>query len=95
MEQKFRTVNRILGSQPKVGPFAAHQLIPFAIIFVLSFISMQIFQLNWLDLIFINASLMFTYVIVFSKHSSQIICRMYKCPYIVRGGAIYNPLISV
>jgi len=93
MEQQFRTVNRILGSQPKVGPFAAHQLIPFAIIFVLGFMAMQILQLNWLDLIFIDASLMFTYVLVFSKHSSQITCRMYQCPYIVRGGAIYNPLL--
>lgn len=90
---QFRTINRIVGSQPKVGPFAAYQILPFSAVFVLGFILMQMFGLHWLQMIFFDAAIVLTFVIVLGKHSWQLICRLYKCPYIVRGGAIYLPLL--
>lgn len=93
-QQQFRAINRIVGSQPKVGPFSAHQIIPFAAICVMGFMSMQLFGLNWLEMIFLDAALTLTFVIVFGNRSWQIICRMYKCPYLVRGGIFYYSLLN-
>lgn len=88
----FRSVNRILGTQPKIGPLMAHQIIPFVVIFVVGFIAKQIFKFTWLDMVFLDAVLIFSVVILFGKKSWQLICRMYNCPYIVRGCAIYISL---
>lgn len=47
--REFRTVNRVLGSQPRIGPFPADQVFPWsAIAMIAYFICKLIFQASWL-----------------------------------------------
>lgn len=48
-ENKFRTVNRILGDRPRLGPFPADQIFPWSVIAVLNvFIVDYTFKAGWL-----------------------------------------------
>ena len=49
MANRFRTVNQLLGSQPRFGPFPADQLVPwFLICAVVYFVGHQLFNLDWI-----------------------------------------------
>jgi hypothetical protein len=44
----FRTVNRVLGDVPRIGPFPADQVVPWSIIGLLSYLIVQGFlQAGW------------------------------------------------
>lgn len=48
-KSKFRTVNATLGKQPNIGPFPADQLIPWAVIFGISYcLCHGLLRLNWI-----------------------------------------------
>lgn len=47
--RELRTVNRILGSLPNLGPFPADQIVPWASILIFSFVVVRgFFQASWL-----------------------------------------------
>ncbi len=48
-EREFRTVNRVLGDQPRLGPFPADQIVPWSAIALISYIVVKGFmQASWL-----------------------------------------------
>ncbi len=47
--QQFRTVNRVLGEQPKIGPFPADQVFPWSAIALLTYFLVKVlFNASWL-----------------------------------------------
>ncbi|MDF5716741.1 MAG: hypothetical protein PUP93_23440 [Rhizonema sp. NSF051] len=47
--REFRTVNRILGEQPRIGPFPADQVFPWTVIAITTyFICKAMLQMTWL-----------------------------------------------
>ena len=49
LEREFRTVNRVLGDQPRLGPFPADQIVPWCAIALISYIVVKGFmQADWL-----------------------------------------------
>ncbi|BDA76038.1 unknown protein (plasmid) [Calothrix sp. PCC 7716] len=48
MPGEFRTVNRVLGDQPRLGPFPADQIVPWTGIFLFGVLVVnQVFQASW------------------------------------------------
>ncbi|MDZ4878159.1 MAG: hypothetical protein CLLPBCKN_007594 [Chroococcidiopsis cubana SAG 39.79] len=48
-EREFRSVNRVLGQQPRLGPFPADQILPWSAIALIMYIAVKGFlQLSWL-----------------------------------------------
>ncbi|MHC5861420.1 hypothetical protein [Nostoc sp.] len=48
-EREFRTVNRVLGDQPRLGPFPADQIVPWSAIALISYMVIKGFmQASWL-----------------------------------------------
>ncbi|MFN6568208.1 hypothetical protein [Dendronalium sp. ChiSLP03b] len=48
-EQRFRTVNRILGDRPRLGPFPADQIFPWSLIVILNvFVFNYMLKASWL-----------------------------------------------
>ncbi len=48
-EKRFRTVNRVLGNKPRLGPFPADQIFPWAGIAILNvFVVSYTFKAGWL-----------------------------------------------
>jgi hypothetical protein len=47
--REFRTVNRVLGEQPRIGPFPADQVFPWTMIGIIIYLICKlIFQASWL-----------------------------------------------
>ena len=47
--REFRTVNRVLGDQPRLGPFPADQIVPWSAIALISYMVVKGFmQQSWL-----------------------------------------------
>jgi hypothetical protein len=47
--REFRTVNRVLGEQPRIGPFPAEQVFPWTVIAMAAyFICKEMLQASWL-----------------------------------------------
>lgn len=52
-EKKFRVVNQTLGSQPKIGPFPADQILPWTVIAIASTLFFYyILNIGWLATLF-------------------------------------------
>ncbi|MCC5611998.1 hypothetical protein LC612_36025 [Nostoc sp. CHAB 5834] len=48
-ENNFRTVNRVLGDSPRLGPFPADQIFPWSVIAILNvFVVFYTFKAGWL-----------------------------------------------
>ncbi|MBW4632959.1 MAG: hypothetical protein KME30_13980 [Iphinoe sp. HA4291-MV1] len=48
-DREFRTVNRVLGDQPRLGPFPADQIVPWsAIALIMYFVVQGFLQAGWL-----------------------------------------------
>lgn len=92
--KKFRSVNRILGSQPSLGPIPGNQVFPWAIIvFISYFIGYNVLRLGWLNTILIAAWLMGTWWILTGNHSWRFLAKFVPLPHVVRGHARYlSPL---
>lgn len=48
MPREFKTVNRVLGDQPRLGPFPADQIVPWTLILLFGLIVINgVFQASW------------------------------------------------
>jgi hypothetical protein len=91
--REFRRVNRALGKQPKIGPFPAGQLIPFAIILFLSWSAKEVFHLSWLNTGLFAAWLMGTSWILTGTRAWRYFSKFVGTPYLVRGAVRYESLL--
>ena len=88
--QEFRTVNRILGSQPNLGPVPGNMVLPWTVILLFSYIlGTKLFALGWLNTILMAAWLMGTWWILTGKHSWRFLAKFIPLPYVARGHARY------
>ena len=92
-EAKFRRINQALGKQPRIGPFPAGQIIPFALILFLSWSAKQAFHLSWLNTALFAAWLMGTSWILTGTRAWQFFAKFVATPYFVRTGVRYESLL--
>ena len=91
--KEFRRINQALGKQPKIGPFPAGQILPFAIILFLSWSAKEIFHLSWLNAALFGAWLMGTNWILTGTRSWRFFSKFIATPYLVRAAVRYESLL--
>lgn len=88
--RQLRTVNRILGTQPRLGPFPANQIIPWAAILLISYMVVKEgLQASWLVTGIVAAWAVATWWVVSSNKS--FLGKFVGTPRVTRG---YKPFIS-
>ena len=88
--RQLRTVNRILGTQPRLGPFPADQIIPWAAILLISYMVVKEgLQASWLVTGIVAAWAVATWWVVSSNKS--FLGKFVGTPRVTRG---YKPSIS-
>lgn len=94
-EDKFRSVNTILGTQPKLGPFPAEQVFPWAVIaFGSYFLFKAVLHFTWLWTCLIAAWGMATWWVLTGGQSWRFLSKFHKTPYWVRGFPRYQSLLD-
>jgi hypothetical protein len=90
----FRTVNRILGAQPNLGPIPANQVLPWAIIIIFSwFVSSNFLGGDFFKTILLAGWLMGTWWILTGNHSWRFLSKFVSVPNVTRGHARYQSLL--
>ena len=92
--KSFRRINQALGKQPKIGPFAAGQIIPFATILLLSWSVKEAMQLTWLQASLFSAWLMGTTWILTGTRAWRFFSKFVATPYFTRAAVRYESLLS-
>ena len=93
--QKFRLVNRILGSQPSLGPIPGNQVFPWTVILFISYtLGYNIIRLGWLNTLLMAAWLIGTWWILTGNQSWRFLSKFVPLPYVVRGHARYLSLLD-
>ena len=81
----FRTVNQILGTQPRLGPFPADQIVPWSVVALLGYFIKQIFHWDWVWMgIFITWGCSTWWVLTGSK-GWKFLSKFVGVPRVVRG----------
>jgi hypothetical protein len=94
-DKKFRTVNRILGTQPNVGPIPGNQVVPWATILLTSWmIGHQMLGLSWLKTGLMALWLMGTWWILTGNQSWRFLAKFIAVPHLARGYARYQSLLT-
>jgi len=94
-EKEFRVINQALGKQPKLGPFAFNQIIPFSLSIIMAFFLKQALDLNWINTILIAVWMMGTVWILTGKQAWRFLSKFVNVPYWVRSSVRYeSPLFS-
>ncbi len=91
--KSFRRINQALGKQPKIGPFAAGQIIPFATILLLSWSVKEAMQLTWLQASLFSAWLMGTTWILTGTRAWRFFSKFVATPYFTRAAVRYESLL--
>lgn len=92
---KFRTVNRILGSQPNVGPIPGDQVIPWCILGFLSIVlGRNILNLTWPQTGLIVGWAIGTWWILTGNKAWRFLSKFISVPYVARGHARYISLLD-
>jgi len=93
-DKNFRTVNRILGAQPSLGPIPGNQVLPWATIILISWIvGYQILGLGWLRTGLMAFWLMGTWWILTGNQSWRFLAKFIAVPNLARGYARYQSLL--
>ena len=88
--RQLRTVNRILGTQPRLGPFPADQIIPWTAILLISYMVVKGgLQASWLVTGIVAAWAIATWWVVSSNKS--FLRKFVGTPRVARG---YKPFVS-
>lgn len=94
-DKEFRPVNRVLGTQPSLGPIPAHLIFPWTGIALVSyFICQGIFGLGWLITGFTIAWGMFTWWILTGDRSWRFLSKFVPTPRWTRGMARYESFLE-
>ncbi|MEA5464230.1 hypothetical protein [Leptothoe sp. PORK10 BA2] len=89
MPSKFRPVNTILGSQPRLGPIPADQIIPWFCITGAAYLMGRGFNLSWVSIGFITAWGVSTWWILTGGKSWKFTAKFVPTPTWSRGYARY------
>jgi hypothetical protein len=90
-EREFRTVNRVLGEQPRLGPFPADQIVPWSAIALISYMVVKGFmQASWLTTGIVTAWGWATWWTV--SANKAFLGKFVGTPRITRG---YKPFVSL
>ncbi len=93
-QNRFRTINPMLGAQPQLGPVPAEQVIPWAIILVLSYVVAQAIGLSWIQTGFVAAWGIATWWVLTGKKSWRFLSKFLPTPNWTRGYAPYRRLMK-
>lgn len=91
--KSFRRINQALGKQPKIGPFPAGQIIPFAIVLFFSWSIKELFHLSWLNTALFAAWLMGTSWILTGTRAWRFFSKFVSTPYFARAAVRYESLL--
>ena len=92
---KFRSVNRILGTQPSVGPIPGDQIIPWSILAFLGYVvGDTLLGLNWLQTCLLVVWLVGTWWILTGKQAWRFLSKFIPVPHVTRGYVRYMSLLE-
>ncbi len=93
--KEFRTVNRILGAQPNLGPIPGDQVIPWVIFMIFSYlVGRNLLMLDYLQCFFLAAWMIGTWWILTGRQAWRFLSKFISVPFIVRGFARYQSLFE-
>ncbi|MEQ8463296.1 hypothetical protein [Coleofasciculus sp. G3-WIS-01] len=93
-KRDFRTVNQILGTQPRLGPFPADQVVPWSLIGLLGYILKQLLGWNLLWTGLFVAWGWATWWTLTGAKGWMFLSKFIGVPRIVRGYKRFQPLLS-
>ena len=90
-EDQFRPVNRTLGVQPKIGPLALHQVTPFLISLVVTYVLKDLLGFDWVVAALLVGAMTGGSLALLGNQPGRFFAQLKSCPYLVRGGCHYVP----
>ncbi|MBW4559182.1 MAG: hypothetical protein KME59_25340 [Trichormus sp. ATA11-4-KO1] len=94
-KSKARTVNATIGKQPNIGPFPADQLIPWVVIFGLSYYLFHGFlRLNWVWTLALAIWGMSTWWVLTANGAWRILSKFLATPNWTRVRVLYQPILQ-
>ena len=88
---KFRPVNRTLGAQPRIGPFALYQIAPFFLSLLFTYLLQGLLGFDWiLGALIIWRSYSWITLVLLGKHPWRFFAQITDCPQVVRAGCYYR-----
>lgn len=91
--EEFRRVNGALGIQPRIGPFNIYQLVPLLLSLTISFVLKDLLGFDWLVMALFVGGLTGSSIAILGDKPWLFFAQIKSVPYIVRGGAMYQPLL--
>ena len=92
--RQFRPVNQILGTQPRLGPIAANQIIPFSFMFIISWFARELLALSWVHTIFLAIGLCGCSWMLIGDRPWVFYSKFWAVPYLVRGRVNYDSILE-
>jgi hypothetical protein len=90
-----RSVNRTVGLSPKIGSLALYQVIPFFVSTVVVYYLKELLGFSWIIAAFWIGLLSGASLLLLNDKPWLFFSRLIPVPYVVRGGAIYQPLLEL
>jgi hypothetical protein len=90
MSADFRPVNRTLGVQPKIGPFALHQVAPFLFSVAFTYALKDLLGFDWLVAALLVGAMTGGSLALLGNHPWRFFAQIKPCPRVVRGGCQYR-----
>ena len=89
---RFRPVNRTLGAQPRIGPFALYQIAPFFLSLLFTYLLQGLLGFDWILGALIICALTGGSLVLLGKQPWRFFAQITDCPQVVRAGCYYQPL---
>jgi predicted permease len=89
----MRSVNRTVGLSPKVGSLALYQFVPLVFFLLLVFYLKELLGFSWIVAAILVGFLSGLTMLFLGDNPSLFFSRLVKVPYVIRGGALYQPLL--
>ena len=89
MSEDFRPVNRTLGVQPKIGPFALHQVAPFLGSVALTYFLKDLLGFDWTVAALLVGGMTGGSLALLGNQPWRFFAQLTSCPKVVRGGCYY------
>jgi hypothetical protein len=93
-ESQRRTVNRSLGTQAKIGPFPANQILPITTLFWLVWLASSVLALDWVESALLGIWLLGSWWVLAGNRPGLFIVKFTRCPNYARSRIIYRSLFN-
>jgi hypothetical protein len=90
----FRPINRTIGLTPKIGSLALYQLLPLGAYAATAYYLKQLLGFSWLTYALVVSLLTGITFLLLGDKPWLFFSRITKVPYVVRGGLLYEPILS-